>query len=97
MAIVLSNSPLFLPAVFSGIKPLWDEAAFLKCVIFSKYLLIVRLAHKSSSDFSQQRARERELDLFPLQKIASSDVIWRELFASLSRASSRAVKICQDK
>ena len=37
----------------------------------------------------QKRARERELDLFPLQKIALSDSFWRELFVSLSPVSTR--------
>ena len=37
----------------------------------------------------QKRARERELDLFPLQKIALSDSFWCELFVSLSPVSTR--------
>ena len=37
LAIAQSNSPLFLYAVFNGIKPLWDEATFLKLIIFLKY------------------------------------------------------------
>ena len=35
LAIAQSNSLLFWKAVFNGIKPLWDEAAFPKLVIFS--------------------------------------------------------------
>ena len=37
LAIAQSNSPLFLYAVFNGIKPLWDEASFPKLIIFLKY------------------------------------------------------------
>ena len=37
LAIAQSNSPLFLYAVFNGIKPLWDEAAFPKLISFLKY------------------------------------------------------------
>ena len=36
--------PLFLYTVFNGIKPLWDEAAFPKLIIFLKYQRIVWLA-----------------------------------------------------
>ena len=36
--------PSFLYAVFNGIKPLWDEAAFSKLIIFLKYQRIVWLA-----------------------------------------------------
>ena len=36
LAIAQSNSPLFLYTVFNGIKPLWDEAAFPKLIIFLK-------------------------------------------------------------
>ena len=43
LAIAQSNSPLFLYAVFNGIKPLWDEAAFSKLIIFLKYQRIVWL------------------------------------------------------
>ena len=38
----------------------------------------------------QTRARERELDLLPLQKIVLSDSFWCELFVSLSPVSTRA-------
>ena len=44
LAIAQSNSPPFLYAVFNGIKPLWDEAAFPKLIIFLKYSLIVWIA-----------------------------------------------------
>ena len=37
LAIAQSNSPLFLYAAFNGIKPLWDEAAIPKLIIFLKY------------------------------------------------------------
>ena len=37
LAIAQSNSPLFLYALFNGIKPLWDEAAFPKLISFLKY------------------------------------------------------------
>ena len=37
LAIAQSNSPLFWYAVFNGIKPLWDEAAFPKLISFLKY------------------------------------------------------------
>ena len=37
LAIAQSNSPLFLYAVFNDIKPLRDEAAFPKLIIFLKY------------------------------------------------------------
>ena len=37
LAIAQSNSPLFLYAVFNGIKPLCDEAAFSKIIILFKY------------------------------------------------------------
>ena len=36
--------PSFLYEVFNGIKPLWDEAAFSKLIIFLKYQRIVWLA-----------------------------------------------------
>ena len=36
LKIALSNSPLFLYTVFNGIKPLGDEAAFPKLIIFLK-------------------------------------------------------------
>ena len=44
LAIAQSNSPLFLYAVFSGVKPPWDEAAFPKLIIFLIYWRIERLA-----------------------------------------------------
>ena len=34
LAIAQSNSPLSLYAVFNGIKPLWDDAAFPKLISF---------------------------------------------------------------
>ena len=37
LAIAQSNSPLFLYAVYNGIKPLGDEAAFPILIIFVKY------------------------------------------------------------
>ena len=44
LAIAQSNSPHFLYAVFSGIIPLWHQAAFSRLVIFVKYRLIVWIA-----------------------------------------------------
>ena len=43
-AIAQSNSLLFWKAVFNGIKPLRDEAAFPKLVIFFEYSLILWIA-----------------------------------------------------
>ena len=45
LAIAQSNSPFFLYAVFNGIKPLWDEAAFPKLISFFKYWRIVWIAY----------------------------------------------------
>ena len=44
LAIPQSNSPLFLYAVFNGIKPQWDEAAFPKLTVFFKNQLVVWIA-----------------------------------------------------
>ena len=44
LAITRSNSPLFLYAVFNGIKPLWYEATFPKLISFLKYQRIVWIA-----------------------------------------------------
>ena len=44
LAIALSNSPLFVYAVFNGIKPLWDEAVFPKLISFLQYQRIAWIA-----------------------------------------------------
>ena len=55
LAIAQSNSPLFLYAVFNGIKPLWDEAAFPKLIIFLKYYAAVKIHQRLLHDFKSPK------------------------------------------
>ena len=84
-------SPLSHKRTLSHSSPFVGRCADLPT---SRVQMFSRARSASGRFFVFYGKSERELDLFPLQKSVS---FWRELFASLSRVSSRAVKICQNK
>ena len=94
------------------LKPQAAQTQYDSLIINRRGLLMaVRLAYKSSSNFSQTRSAsvkffvfcgksERESEsstCFPCKKSPQVTSFCSELFASLSRVSSSAVKVCQNK